>query len=65
MWTASAAGARGTRHRDDIWPEDKIVPYSIQLDEGPRIFAPSDDDSVIMKLEPSCVPSQCMTMYYF
>ena len=43
-------------YRDESWPADKIVPYQIQLDEGPLIFAPKDDDRIIMKCEPSYTP---------
>ena len=34
-------------YREDEWPEDRIVPYQIQLDDGPLIFAPLDDDRVV------------------
>ena len=34
-------------YREKSWPEGKIVPYRIKLDDGRSIFAPIDDDRVI------------------
>ena len=34
-------------YREKSWPEGKIVPYQVKLDDGRLIFAPIDDDRVI------------------
>lgn len=42
-----------TKHhyREKKWPEGKIVPYQVKLDDGRIIFAPIDDDRVIRASE--------------
>jgi len=38
-------------YRDPQWPAGKTAPYQIKLDHGPTIFAPSDDNKCIRKIE--------------
>ena len=42
---------RGTvvalHYREDPWPEDMVAPYQVQLNNGPLIYAPQDDDECI------------------
>ena len=42
---------RGTvvalHYREDPWPEDMVAPYQVQLNNGPLIYAPQDDDRLI------------------
>ena len=34
-------------YREDPWPEDMVAPYQVQLNNGPLIYAPQDDDRLI------------------
>ena len=34
-------------YREDQWPEDMVAPYQVQLNNGPLIYAPQDDDRLI------------------
>ena len=34
-------------YREPKWPEGKVAPYQVRLDDGRVIFAPIDDDRVI------------------
>ena len=34
-------------YRDERWPEGRVVPYQIELDNGVLIYAPQDSDSLI------------------
>ena len=40
-------------YRDESWPEDKLAPYQVQLDQGTLIYAPIDDDRAIKAFEGS------------
>lgn len=36
--------------RDPNWEQGRVVPYQIKLDQGPTIFAPTDDDRCIREV---------------
>jgi len=38
------------RYSEPGWPPGKIVPYQVQLDEGPKIYVPVDHDRVCRKI---------------
>jgi len=40
-------------YREPSWDLTRVVPYQIQLDAGPLIYAPLDDDSTIKALDTS------------
>jgi hypothetical protein len=42
--------------REASWPEGKIVPYQVKLDDGCIIFAPTDVDGVIRSFAPPSPP---------
>jgi len=35
-------------YREDAWPSGTFAPYQVQLDDGRLIFAPRDEDSILM-----------------
>jgi G3E family GTPase len=48
-WTAGTVVKQ--YYREESWPEGKVVPYQVKLDNGKLIFAPMDDDRVIRALD--------------
>ncbi|KAL3904027.1 MAG: hypothetical protein SGPRY_011439, partial [Prymnesium sp.] len=41
-----------SHYREEQWPEGKVVPYQVLLDDGRRVYAPSDSDRLIRAVGP-------------
>ena len=42
-----------TNYREPLWPEGKVCPYQIELDDGALIYAPTDGDNAVQKYDRS------------
>lgn len=42
-----------TNYREPLWPEGKVSPYQIELDDGALIYAPYDGDNAVQKYDRS------------